>query len=116
FFKDLTTVKISQTSGMDLLTAHRLMMGTENGLKKYVRDFSGVKEVADRFVQWDNDELLDKEEIEVEVALPKKKEKQAWRDVRRKQPLKAAERAFEVNAHSLIMYTMILKIPKKSLK
>lgn len=32
-----------QTSGMDLLTAHHLVVGTEDGLKKCVRDFSGIK-------------------------------------------------------------------------
>ncbi|QQP52351.1 Uncharacterized protein FKW44_004479, partial [Caligus rogercresseyi] len=56
--------KYLQISGMDLLTAHHLVMGTEDGLKKCVRDFSGVKEAADRFVEWANGELLDKEEVE----------------------------------------------------
>ncbi|QQP39766.1 Uncharacterized protein FKW44_013584, partial [Caligus rogercresseyi] len=42
---------------MDLLTAYRLVMGTEDGLKKC--------DAADRFVEWANGELLDKEDIEV---------------------------------------------------
>ncbi|QQP57364.1 Uncharacterized protein FKW44_002322 [Caligus rogercresseyi] len=62
--------KYLQTSGMDLLTAYRLGMGTEDGLKKCVRDFGGVMEAADWFVEWANSELLDKEEIEVEITLP----------------------------------------------
>ncbi|QQP35212.1 Uncharacterized protein FKW44_023371, partial [Caligus rogercresseyi] len=55
--------KYLQTSGMDLLTAHRLVVRTEDGLKKCVRDFSGVKEAADRFVEWANVEQLDKEKL-----------------------------------------------------
>ncbi|QQP54852.1 Hypothetical protein FKW44_007820 [Caligus rogercresseyi] len=48
---------------MDLRTAHRLVMGTEDGLKKCVRDFSGVKEAADRFVEWTNGELLGRKRL-----------------------------------------------------
>lgn len=50
------------------------MVGTDDGLRKCVQDFSGVKEAADQFVEWANGELLEKEdcEIEVEVAQPEK--------------------------------------------
>ncbi|QQP53371.1 Uncharacterized protein FKW44_005836 [Caligus rogercresseyi] len=61
FEQTSSLAKYLQTSGMDLLTAHRLMMGTEDGLKKCVRDFSGVKKAADRFEERANGELLGKE-------------------------------------------------------
>ena len=52
-------------------------MGREDGLKKCVQDFSGVKEAADQFVGRANGEFLEKEdcEMELEVALPEKKKK-----------------------------------------
>jgi len=39
--------KYLQTSGMDLLTAHRLVSSTQDNLKKYARDFKGVKTATD---------------------------------------------------------------------
>ncbi|XP_063077402.1 uncharacterized protein LOC134467457 [Engraulis encrasicolus] len=108
--------KYLQTSGMDLLTAHRLVVGTEDGLKKCVRDFSGVKEAADRFVEWANGELLDKEEIEVEVALPEKRQKKKESmpgELAEDEPLKAAERDFEVHVHNVIMDTVTQSIHER---
>ncbi|QQP36928.1 Hypothetical protein FKW44_022175 [Caligus rogercresseyi] len=81
---------------MDLLTAHRLVMVTGDGLKKCVLDFSGVKEAADLIVKWDNCEVLDKEEMEVEKR--QKKEKSKPGELPEDEPLKAVERNFEVNA------------------
>ncbi len=109
--------KYLQTSGMDLLTAHRLVVGTEDGLKKYVRDFSGVKEAADQFVEWAN-ELLEKEdsEMEVEVALPEKrvkKKKIMPREVAEDEPLTVAERDFEVTTHNVIMDTVTQSIHER---
>ncbi|QQP37380.1 Hypothetical protein FKW44_017623 [Caligus rogercresseyi] len=78
---------------MVILTAHRLVVGTEDGLNKFVRDFSGVKEAANRFVEWANGELLDKEEIEVKVAFPEKKKKKKkimHGELPEDEPLKAA--------------------------
>ncbi|QQP36572.1 Uncharacterized protein FKW44_021716, partial [Caligus rogercresseyi] len=49
--------KYLQTSRMALMIAHRLVVGIEDRLKKCVQDFSGVKEAADRFVEWANGEL-----------------------------------------------------------
>lgn len=68
-------------------------------MKKCVRDFSGVKEAADEFVEWAN-ELLEKEdcEMEVEVVLPEKllKKKIMPGEVAEDEPLTVAERDFEV--------------------
>ncbi|XP_051992935.1 uncharacterized protein LOC127651233 isoform X2 [Xyrauchen texanus] len=103
---------------MDLLTAHRLEVGTEDGLKKCVRDFSGVKEAADQFVVWANGELLEKEdcEMEVEVALPEKrvkKKKIMPGELAEDEPLTAAERDFEVTIHNVIMDTVTQSIHER---
>jgi len=39
--------KYLQTSGMDLLTAHRFVTSTQDNLEKYARDFKGVKTATD---------------------------------------------------------------------
>ncbi|QQP36194.1 Hypothetical protein FKW44_021216 [Caligus rogercresseyi] len=57
---------------MDFLTANRLVMGTEDGIRN-VCGTSVVGRKLQTFVGWANGELLDKEGIEVEVALPEKK-------------------------------------------
>lgn len=110
--------KYLQSSGMDLLTAHRLVVGTEDGLKKCVRDFSTVTEAADRFVEWANKELLDKEdcEIAVEVALPEKrlkKKKSKPGELAEDEPLKAAEKDFEVHVHNVILDTITQSIHER---
>ena len=43
--------KYLQTNGMDILTAHRLVVGTQDSLKEYDRDFVGVKQAADSFLE-----------------------------------------------------------------
>ncbi|CAL8248193.1 unnamed protein product [Merluccius merluccius] len=99
---------------MDLLTAHRLVVGTEDGLKRCVRDFSGIKEAADQFVEWANDELLEKDcEMEVEVALPEKqvkKKKIMPGELAEDEPLTAAERDFEAELASLATQWERLKL------
>ncbi|XP_033996627.1 uncharacterized protein LOC117490951 [Trematomus bernacchii] len=54
--------KYLQTSGMDLLTAHRLVIGTQESLNKCVRGFDEVKRAADAFVEWANAKLQEKED------------------------------------------------------
>ncbi len=46
--------KYLQTREMDIITAQRLVEGTEEGLRKCARDFEGVKCAADEFVKWTN--------------------------------------------------------------
>lgn len=41
--------KYLQTRGMDIITAQRLVEGTEEGLRKCARDFEGVKCAAESF-------------------------------------------------------------------
>ena len=97
---------------MDLLTAHRLVVGTEDRLKRCVRDFSGIKEAADQFVGWANGELLEKDcEMEVEVALPEKrvkKKKIMPGELAEDEQLTAAERDFEV--HNVMIDTVTQSI------
>lgn len=53
---------------MDIITAQRLVEGTEEGLRKCSRDFEGV----DEFVKWADEELLEEEDCE----LPEKRIKE----------------------------------------
>ncbi|KAL6471397.1 hypothetical protein MHYP_G00200470 [Metynnis hypsauchen] len=48
--------KYLQTEGMDILTAHRMVVATQKNLQGMDRDFVPVKTAADRFVQWANDD------------------------------------------------------------
>ncbi|RXN33944.1 zinc finger MYM-type 1-like protein [Labeo rohita] len=59
--------KYLQTRGMDIITAQRLVEGTEEGLSKCARDFEGVKCAADEFVKWANGKLQEEEECELVV-------------------------------------------------
>ena len=59
--------KYLQTSGMNLVTAHRLVTGTQENLRKYARDFESVKRSADVFVAWANDKLQKEKDCEEEV-------------------------------------------------
>jgi len=67
--------KYLQTQGMDILSAQRLVEGTKDSLKKYVRDFEGVKVAADKFVSWANEKLedMDNYELVVQTTLPEKR-------------------------------------------
>jgi len=56
FQQTIQLSKYLQTSGMDLLTAHRFVTSTQDNLKKYARDFKRVKTATDALVQWANGE------------------------------------------------------------
>ncbi|CAM4569084.1 unnamed protein product [Leuciscus chuanchicus] len=63
-----------QTSGMDLITAHRLVMGAQDSLKSCNRDMDGVTKAANVFVEWANKELEENGSKEVVLGtLPEKK-------------------------------------------
>ena len=65
--------KYLQTSGMDLLSAHRMVRETHQQLQNFVRDFDAVKEAADKFVNWANSRFKSEDaEVEVMDALPEK--------------------------------------------
>ena len=49
--------KYLQTSGMDLLSANRMVVDTHNNLQKLKKDFNGVKDAEDKFVKWAKDNL-----------------------------------------------------------
>ena len=81
--------KYLQTRGVDIITARRLVEGTEESLRECARDFEGVKCAADEFVKWANEKLQEEGECELvaQTALPerrfrKKKEKNARRACR----------------------------------
>ena len=66
--------KYLQTSGMDILTAQRMVIVTEDSLRKCARDFDGAKRAADTFVEWANDKLSEQDcEAEVQTALPERR-------------------------------------------
>ena len=67
-----------QTSGLDLLTAKRLISQTSTNIEKMSRDFETVKCAADNFVQWTKQQLqtYDSDEtdsISIEDKLPEKR-------------------------------------------
>lgn len=52
--------KCLQTGGMDIFSAHRMVITTHFhmlSLKKIARDFPGVKDIVDYFVLWANEKL-----------------------------------------------------------
>ena len=49
--------KYLQTSGMDILSANRMVVNTHDILQNLKGDFNGVKDAADTFVKWANDNL-----------------------------------------------------------
>lgn len=102
--------KYLQTSGMDILTAQRLIMGTEDSLRKCSRDFDGVKDAADMFVQWANSTLQEQDDCDVEVqtALP---EKRIWKkkimpgELAQDEPVLDVERNYNIEVHNVILDT-----------
>lgn len=48
--------KYLQTEGMDILSAHRMVMSTQDALKKMTRDFQAVKAAGDDFDKWANEQ------------------------------------------------------------
>jgi hypothetical protein len=68
--------KYLQTSEIDILSAHRMVVFTEEQLIGTAGDFEKVKAAADTFVQWANRKLQERdEETEPELAttLPPKR-------------------------------------------
>lgn len=71
---------------MDILSAHRMVVATQDNFTGMARDFQTVKAAADKFVQWINEiiQVQDKEtELEMEAALlqkrTRKKKRLVWR-------------------------------------
>ena len=95
---------------MDLITAHRLVMGALDRLKTCTRDMEGVKKAANVFAEWANKKLEESECKEVVQAdLPEKKirkrktmpgegaeEQQEW----------TAEDQYRVKVHNVILDTV----------
>ena len=101
--------KYLQTSGLDLLCAHGMVETTQNTLQNISRDFNGIKDAAQTFVQWANKKLRDEENefvMDVEDTLPQKR-------VRKKkllpdekcddESLHDPEKNYEVESHNKIM-------------
>ena len=68
--------KYLQTSGLDLLCTHGMVETTQNTLQKMIRDFNGIKDAGQTFVQWANEKLRDEENetvMDVEDTLPQKR-------------------------------------------
>ncbi|KAI4884376.1 hypothetical protein NFI96_000286 [Prochilodus magdalenae] len=78
-FKQTTPLsKYLQTGGMDILSAHRMVISTHEALKQMARDFKAVKDAADNFVKWANEKLEEQDEeidMEVEASLPQRRPK-----------------------------------------
>lgn len=74
--------KYLQSQGLDILTAHRMVMATQDTMKDMARAFLSVKQAADNFVQWANTQLMVEEdcELELEAELPQKKEEEKEED------------------------------------
>ncbi|KAJ8386345.1 hypothetical protein AAFF_G00174420 [Aldrovandia affinis] len=110
---ELTTPlsKYLQTKGMEILSAHRMVIATQDSLKKITRDFTTVKAAADTFVKWGNENLEEREggaDIEVETSLPQKrtkKKKNMAGEMAQDEALSDALRAYEVNVHHSILDT-----------
>ncbi|KAK0148975.1 Zinc finger MYM-type protein 1 [Merluccius polli] len=66
--------KYLQTRGLDILSAHRMVLTTEESLRNMARDFESVKQAADGFVQFANEKLTEEQcDLEVEEMLPEKR-------------------------------------------
>ncbi|XP_059417067.1 uncharacterized protein LOC132152282 [Carassius carassius] len=94
-----------------MTTAQRLVEGTKDNLKKYVRDFEGVKVAAAKFVSWANDKLeeMDNYELLVQTALPEKRVRRKKRmpgELLDDEPVASSDSAFEVNVHNVILDTV----------
>lgn len=101
-----------QTSGMDILTAQRLVMGTKDNLKKCARDFDGVKRAADTFVEWANGILQEQQDCDAEVqtALPEKrlrKKKKRPGELAEDEPITDAMWDYNVKIHNVVLDTVI---------
>ena len=110
--------KYLQTSGMDILSANRMVVNTHDILQNLKRDFNGVKDAADTFVKWANDNLheqlvnsnyhddqdLEFVHLEVESSLPQSKQRRVRvRDEIPFDPIKD----YELKVHDKVMDTVI---------
>ncbi|MGH0175548.1 UNVERIFIED_CONTAM: hypothetical protein FKN15_019912 [Acipenser sinensis] len=100
-----------QTSGMDILSAVRMVVATQDNLKGIARDFYAIKAAADTFVQWANYNIQEQdEETEgVEAILPQKrarKKKNMPGEMAQDEALTEVESAYKVEVHNQIMDTV----------
>ncbi|CAL9702757.1 unnamed protein product [Knipowitschia caucasica] len=109
-FQETTPLsKYLQTSGMDILTAQRLVTGVQNSLQHCSRDFAGVQKAAGVFVEWANTVLQDEEDIEVETALPEKrvrKKKVMPGELAQDEAPSHAEAEYKIKVHNVILDTV----------
>lgn len=108
-----------QTSGMDLITAHRLVMGTQDSLKTCTRDMDGVTKAANVFVEWANNELEENGSKEVvQAALPEikiRKKKTMPGEVAEEEHSLSAEDQYRVKVHNIILDTVTQSIQTRYL-
>ena len=113
--------KYLQSKGMDILSAHRMVAATQEGLKGIARDFRTVRAAADSFVKWANEKLEEREEntdVEVEAALPekraKKRKRMAGEMADDELPMEAGK-LYEVKVHNPILDVAIEAIHRRFL-
>ena len=98
-----------QTSGMDLIIAHRLVMGAQDSLKKCTRDMDAVTKAANVFVEWANDKLEENESEEVvQAALPQRKirkKKTMPGEEAEEEHILSAEDQYRIKVHNIILDT-----------
>lgn len=103
-----------QTSGMDLITAHRLVMGAQDSLKSCNRDMDGVTKAANIFVEWANKELEENGSKEVvQGALPEKKirkKKSMPGEVAEEEHSLNTEDQYRIKVHNVILDTVTQSI------
>ncbi|XP_034051779.1 uncharacterized protein LOC117532559 [Gymnodraco acuticeps] len=114
--------KYLQKSGMDILTAHRMIVAAETQLKDMTRDFEKVKTAAATFVQWANnqtEEQSEETELEVEAALPQKrgrKKKTMPGEMSKDEAVTDAETSYKIDVHNQIMDTVTGSMHQRFLK
>ncbi|KAI4827552.1 hypothetical protein KUCAC02_030940 [Chaenocephalus aceratus] len=111
--------KYLQTSGMDLLTAHRLVIGTQESLNKCVRGVDEVKRAADACVEWANAKLQEKEdwEVVVQAVLPEKRvrrKKAMPGELAEDEPVSDAEADYRIKVHTVILDTVTESIQSRN--
>lgn len=109
--------KYLQTTGMNLVTAHRLVTGTQENLRKYARDFESVQRSADAFVAWANDKLQNENcEAVVEDALPWKrpiKKKRMFDEMAEDDTIADGNTNYKNKVHNVILDTVIESISRR---
>ena len=114
--------KYLQTSGMDILTAHRMVATAEAELKEMTRDFQSIKTAADKFIQWANNKIgeeSEETELEVETTLPQKRgrrKKSMPGERSRDEAVTDAEASYKIEVHNRIMDTVAGSMHQRSLK